>query len=623
MKNYLSNEVDVTAYQFVDAIPEKKIQNYLAILKEEVSNLIPLTAKKQVDEHYGFPVDNAEGFSSLLSIPYHGCDNPTRNSQFGTDLEILNYAIQAHLGKGISLELVQREISDLKELSIKEYRDKKIKRVQDSSSYQRFEKLCGSNVFNLFALSETDLKRIQNHINQKPHLQMELIRKYVLPELKVYPKQISTSAQIFALLLRRMKGFSGTLWNAETYPEAFSEMYFSDTEVKTLHLLWKKSPHQISILPGNFSKAEELFQQLAGAGQDPRGSFADLGGIFKGIKNIEVAKSMLEINPNMRGVVYYDDDDQLMVLIRQRDLPVALSKCKLSKNEIVAFWDQKHTTGSDIKLGAQMTATVTVSRHTMMRDLLQTVWRLRELEKGQNVVFSALKEDAEVIREALKKVTGNDIDGPFTLKEISLYVKYNEAMRQGDDNHRSLKQKWQSVLVEPLLQIFVDPDIHPNDLLKVFNDVKDLFVTDKIQDPYDVYGRPMGTGPSEEVIREEEVKFLEDKPMIDFEANPILVERFQVKSLVEEIRWITQKEISKLPNLLARKQDFETEVHVEVEAEEEQEQETKSEKETETQKEKYSFNRNTEGRPPIPWSPESLFLNQSYQPWAYAEISKA
>ena len=282
-----------------------RVKNALAVLKEEVSRLLPLTGKKQVNEHYGPVPEEAKATRSdpLLAIPFHGSNNPVTQAQFGTDLEILNYSIQMHLAKGVSETIIRQEIDNLKAQVGRELREKRIRKLDESLSYQAFKKLCGGDPrFQIFNLSEAQIRQIAAIVNRKPELQLDLIKRYVLPQLKIYPKQLSSSGQIYGILFKRVKGFTGTLWNADSFPRIFAALFESDTMVKTLSILWERSPQKVTVIAtpkGEDPKAkvEALVASIYQNREGPKGSFADAAGIFRDIEENEtVAREILNFD---------------------------------------------------------------------------------------------------------------------------------------------------------------------------------------------------------------------------------------------------------------------------------------------------------------------------------------
>ena len=117
------------------------------------------------------------------------------------------------------------------------------------------------------------------------------------------------------------------------------------------------------------------------------------------------------------------------MLTRNQAEPIAYSACPIPKEELLAFWDQKHTTGSDIPLGSAATAIVTISRHTHSYEQLQSVWRLRGLHQGQKVQFAIPEEEGAFIADALYRETGRSKDLPLETGDLFKYGWLKEQAR--------------------------------------------------------------------------------------------------------------------------------------------------------------------------------------------------
>ncbi len=293
-------------------------------------------------------------------------------------------------------------------------------------------------------------------------MKLGLIRRHILTKLEHYPTQLLTNAHIFELLFKEASGFSGTLRSGKSLPVSYSNLALSDTETKTLAALWNaKSP--VSILPKEVLSEENLGNLIQKLYVKHRGSFTDLGGLFRGFDPEEVAKAILQLpiweTTPIRGIVFHDKSDQKWVWIREEKVGVPfknwplkkepIGKARLKKNQMIAYWAQKHTTGADFKLSPLMTSIVTISQHTMMRDLLQAVWRLRELDRGQKVEFRILPEDADIMAAILKsaRIPMKDPKNP-SLADLFRFVKYNEIARQKDDNWRALRFNFKNALLK-------------------------------------------------------------------------------------------------------------------------------------------------------------------------------
>lgn len=631
LKLYINNKVDEDASTFVDQIPSMKIKNTLAILKEEISLLLPLTGKKLLNEHYGaLPSKaNVRRKDRLLAISYHGSNNPVINAQFGTDLEIIHYTIQMYLGNGIPKEIIQQEIDRLKNHMRNELSKGTIKNVEASPSYLFYKKICRqSPPPPIFNLNDNDLADITSAANQQVEVQLELIKRYILPQLKSYLKQLHTNGQIYAAIFYMVRGFSGTLRNAEAFPAIFHEIFFSDTMAKTLNILWENSPHNVEAVHFPEQKTTEAIVESIYANRSGfMGSFTDAAGLFREISdNEDVARAILSYQKHpIEGIAYYNQEGKLSVLLKGQNTGVPIDQCGLNKEKMIAYWDQKHTYGADIKLGALMTSTISIGQFTMISDLIQAVWRLRQLDRGQRVDFIVAAEDEKIIRETLKRITKEEIGDQLELSHLFIYTMYNQAMRQGDDNHRSLKQKMQALLIGKIFQLVADPSVSNMDFMDCIVKAQNLFVTSSSEDPYEQYGKQMEYAKRDIVLEQEFQQFLDSKPMKAFANQQVLSKRFPIKELEKELREIVNKERSKLPDQLLSASKYETERFVQLEAELETEtkQETKTETQTQRRVELYGDEGfYTEPFPDILWKKEFIFKKEFFEPSDYTKLSK-
>jgi len=605
---------DPAAYGSVEKIPSLEVKNLLAVLKEELSGLLMLTASKEAFEHYGpvpqsdpsvkAPVkcsERSSSGSSLLAIPYHGNNRPAIGSQFGTELENHNFAVQLHLSQGIPIHLIEEEIQEIRGLVMSEIKQKvKRKSLKDCPSYRLFERLAGEDSqFQLFDLPQTKMKALQKKINESPKLKLHFIKKRVLPEIKIYASTLHGSTTLFPLIFPNVNGFSGTLWNSESFPLAFTEIHLSKTEERTLSRLLVGSPSKAAVLQTQGSDVEALVNELY---RDHRGSFADLGGLFRGVENQKVAEKMLTTLPrDKKGVVFYDEEDRLMVLVAGMRDPLPIETCGLKKEQLIAYWDQKHTTGSDIPLSFDMKAVVSVGAHTIMRDLLQAVWRLRGLEKGQRVSFSISEKDRKLMAETLSQITGKEASS-IGLKEIFLYVKATEALRQAKNAARALRPQLENLVLEPLFRHLFESTAHI-DWLIVRNVLARYFVSDHPENPFDTIGSISQTIPKQQYA-DLQIKRMDEA--LD-EIELFFPNLFDASSLRKEIRKTASAALSRLPDQLEVRSLYETEVEAETQKELKEEKQTEKETETEIERDIRTESELFDSRDFVHWQEKDLF----------------
>ncbi len=493
--------------------------------------------------------------------------------------------------------------------------------MEECSAYKAFERLLGPLSFDLFTLTPPQMKALHQRINETPHLLLSLIRRYVLDEIEQSPEQLNTNAQIFSMIFKGLKGFTGTMWNSETFPNAFAELFLSDTDVKTLHLLAVKGlnlPPQI--LEKTIESQEEILDALRNMFQgSPVGSVADAGGIFRNFDNSLVAKKLLELQEKdgYQGVIFYDQQNNLMILEKGKSVPISLASSDLPFYKMAAYWDQKHTTGSDLQLASDMHAAVTISRHTMMRDLLQTVWRLRKLDKSQTISYALLEEDWKVISSALEKIRGAESENP--LGDLFLYLWYNQAQRQGEDNFRGTLQKLHNILLDPLVKAFGDPTVTDDEILEIFAITRELFVSSTVKDFYPAIGKLKTAASSDSVLKEIAAKFIRSPAFQAFRSHPVLRSRCDIDEMEKQIALVIKEELPRLSEKLIKTENYNREIEVETEIKKELNTETEQERE----KEKLTFGVDYMPYPVFVWDKTALFDKKSYAPLNFASFSRA
>ena len=131
----------------------------------------------------------------------------------------------------------------------------------------------------------------------------------------------------------------------------------------------------------------------------PLQALIDTGALITGMSNLEVASYLLSIGLNtMKGVVFLDEQDRLMVLLRTGHIVVKLSECGLAIGERFSFYDHIHTTGMDIKQAVDATAALTLGKDMVFRDYAQGAFRMRGIGAGQTIRLFILPEILEKIK---------------------------------------------------------------------------------------------------------------------------------------------------------------------------------------------------------------------------------
>ena len=178
---------------------------------------------------------------------------------------------------------------------------------------------------------------------------------------------------------------------------------------------------------------EERVEYLLTSGRLDTHSLADLGGLFLGEDGEKVARAMLKVaekrHPHIQAVCYYSKDRSQMMISRGAIDPTPVASSSLPQKNRAAYWALEFCTGANDLIDPEATAKVSINRHNLMRDPLQSVWRLRGLASGQKVEFVVSHEDRIVIEGELKRALGITVGETLELHHIILYVFLVEQAR--------------------------------------------------------------------------------------------------------------------------------------------------------------------------------------------------
>lgn len=655
LRDYLSNidaiknrsdlfsAIDV---QFKEAFRATAAKNIASVLYEEINQTFLITASKKLNIHYGklpLPLiseDETEkeyaqrlksyNNAKFIAIPYHA-GKPATNSRFGTAIEAANYAIQKALEEKEFKDLVILEIESLKNRRLKIDNDEARRAFDDA--FGRIKTILGDKSITLSRLNEEHIDIIANKLKSEGQFwdyALYLIKNHILPQLKTYETQLQTNGQIYQSLFKMVSGFSGTLWSATTFPDIFQKARGSDTAEKTIMLLWLENL-QRQKTNTQYQAVREIYEPDLGLSTDryldelidqvykdwiKPGSLIDLGGVFRGLDNLEVAKRIAQKIPAKDiGVIYYDADDQLMIFEKENNISIPLSATKIPIDKRYAYWPKKQTTGSDLKLGPNMKARITVANDTFSRDLQQAVWRLRGLGAGQAIdEYLIVKNDFDFIKKRMYEVLNLPAASlkNFGLGDLIVYVTVNQELRLSDLLHRSVKHKMTNAIALEANKAMFKPGTPVRDIVKTYNSVSSIFEKNLNQEPYYYIGIPITMAEKEKVLVSDKNRIFNNmvksgiKDTFSSPENVLEIINMRIDDSVKAVKGL-------LPNKL---QVSEIDSGVEVDIETELEQELEQELETKREIEFYSghFQPNVVAHEVHQWPKDGLFMRNYFNP---------
>jgi hypothetical protein len=585
---------------YLDGLKYDEFKDVISVAFTQIHQILPLTLERAYLVHYGLCPKESEGACHpFVGIPYHS-GAPVVNSRFGTDLESLNYTIQAHLESRDVLGMFELEMTRLK----KQFIDNNSRKVRDKISSYFSKTLSDGQILNM---DRTFIQSGAKHVQTRPDLMLELVKQHAAPKIEIFPDQLFTNSYIYPVLFKKIQGMTGTLWNADSFPKFYETLQASDSLGRTLTALWKsEKTRKVKVVDA--PRAGEQIQSILDrmlTGTQPQ-SIIDQGGFLRGRDNQEVAEAMrshfLGKDSEIDQLIFYDAKHQIQLMEAQAVRPYV--KHETDRMKTGAYWDMQHTTGSDLKVHPQTAAVLTISKFSILRDLLQSAWRLRELDRDQSVTLMITRDDLQIMSKLLVEVHGNsqkmeEESGTVDFRKILLYLATNEAIRSAEVNYRSVKASQRALIVDQIYNTLLDPQVLKTksyDFLRAFKQVKGFFSNPRGEHPYERYGIPMAE--------------VETLPFLESEIDRILSPVQGAFENLSQLRETFRQDVSSRKDDLRSKILTALVVHVEsdeeMEIETQQEQEQEMELEVVQDFESHSFDASYD-KLAVNWNRDALF----------------
>ncbi|KAH7882707.1 hypothetical protein F5I97DRAFT_1931318 [Phlebopus sp. FC_14] len=241
------------------------------------------------------------------------------------------------------------------------------------------------------------------------------LSRVVFPkEAKEFPSKLSCSGWDLAETKDRVTtGFSGTNDGRYLLPTSITQRdpdHQRSTNAKVLaYLLHPENNRyqQLAWKDGTRRTVQEFLKLVVSQEPEIR-VLLDVGAQMLELQNNQLAAAWLELKTDAQAAIYVDDDDELIVLTRDGTTrPLASSPFAEQLDQCVAYLDDAHTRGTDIRFPTGFRAAVTLGPRVTKDRLMQGCMRMRKLGHGHSVMFFAPLEVDRHIRSAACK-SGSD-----------------------------------------------------------------------------------------------------------------------------------------------------------------------------------------------------------------------
>ena len=418
-----------------------------------------------------------------LAIPFVGKDVPSRASEFAHPDVIIGLTILAYRYEGLRVVDFEQDVIALLradfDKEVGPFHQRKSARlyrtwveqangaVLGMSTYTVSEEKTMVPLWLLRSSNSEQMSKLFRLIGSMPAPILHYLTHVIFPCFMTYQAlKLSASGQELggSIMFKNRIGFSGT--PSDLLPLDLGRCgYEPGSDGKVLQVLTDTNVVSVVRAPEDWT-VTSLLSMIANA-EPAYNALIDVGAVITGLSNLAVARRLLELGlRRCEGVVFLDEEDSKMILVRATDRVVPLSQCGINVDSRFAFYDQIHTTGMDIKHALNAKAALTLGKDMVFRDLAQGAFRMRGIGAGQTVEFLLTPEVSQLMARQLGRCrTKGQLDSlgqPIPsleqgqlLKQVSAWLIINamrsEAVQCNMLYQQSLTNIWRERAFEHLV----------------------------------------------------------------------------------------------------------------------------------------------------------------------------
>ena len=514
LRKYLLNQL-VEEPEFIRKISVSD-REILALYKAELSQFLPFTLSRKHLVNYGESHDiSTPPDERAIAIPYRSNKVPKYGSNFGNEIEAVNYTIQSMLLSGIQKDLFIRLLKEWRESSRNESLIYRI-HEDDTKSRSFFKAITGESFSDSDVLSEKTQERLYKKLKYNGGVILSALESMVLGKIKIERKILHSDAYSHVDIVHSCQGVTGTPWNSSTFHQrlTYDNRNALGTDGYVVSAVKTKSPQFVGL---DFDTTENFIERLLGGASGRTRAIIDISATFKGIENVLVAENLAcyidkhqdqfsSKKLKIKYILYFNEDDQLSampvssdekelnpIVIGSSDPKIIQQKLGATPEELFTFYDQSHTIGADIRQDDTAKSIVLVDHTTQLESFLQGVMRMRGLiEKDQTLnIVMPTKMEAEL-------KTSPDV----IFKFIDM-MHENERKQLRIDNFHAAVSKIQNVIRNDFCKRILSVDTHDAALKsELFRHFESFFIELKEIDIYPRFGGISKTVRTEILLNE-------------------------------------------------------------------------------------------------------------------------
>ena len=358
----------------VAQLPEEHVQ-LLNLADTWLSSVLPHVLCKVARVHYGLlperdllnttPGDNLPQSRRLLAVPFIGKDVPSHAAEFSHPDALIGLTILAYRHEGLRrpdfvglmklmLETMEgeggpfrdrpacRRYASWVELAGGRVRGLGTKTPRPGANMmisQEYDDLWPLQLVN--PMDEQQMGVLYELLAKLPHAVQHYLEQLVFPlTMQHQSRRLSANGQDLgsASLFGCRLGFSGT--PSDLLPTDFGAcQYMRGDDAQMLSALTSPAVMSYVFVPTDWS-VRALLDDIATA-KPPYASLIDAGALVTGLTNEEVARYLLGRGlAGMEGVVFLDDRDRKMIMLRAGYRVLTLAGCGVAATRRFSFFDQ-------------------------------------------------------------------------------------------------------------------------------------------------------------------------------------------------------------------------------------------------------------------------------------------
>eukprot|EP00300_Choanocystis_sp_HF-7_P004938 c13792_g1_i2.p1 GENE.c13792_g1_i2~~c13792_g1_i2.p1 ORF type:complete len:2271 (-),score=731.14 c13792_g1_i2:47-6859(-) len=292
-------------------------------------------------------------------------------------------------------------------------------------------------LFLLRSNDEGQMTNLYRVLHKSPAVLRYYLEEIVFPTFMLYhSEKISASGVDLggSMLFHRRIGFTGT--PSDLLPMELGKCGFeSGTQAEIIHTLTSTTKVKPVMIEDKNWNAESLLNMIAENHKSldqPLRALIDIGALITGKTNLQVAQYLIEKGLDADGVVFLGDNDIKMIYERKTGRVLRLEESTIPLDRRFAFYDQVHTTGTDIKHVENAVALCTLGKDMTFRDYAQGTYRMRGIATGQKINVVIVPEVVGLMETVLKNVPQNPhvfaglSDEEKTLQRIACWLYINQ-----------------------------------------------------------------------------------------------------------------------------------------------------------------------------------------------------